>query len=224
VVTRETRPIPADKLADTERLLRVAPEPDAPLLKGEESDWIAAAQSGDRAAFAQLVSVYWDRLYHWLFHLTHDRHRAEDLTQETFLKALSGVKSFRSGSNFRAWLFRIGHNNFVNLKRSEKRSDRTATEELDGFPDSIIGPAETVMDREGVELVAKAVRELPTDFRTALLLRAEQGMSFREVAAILKITEETARWRVFKARQKLMKVLSVPGEESETLDGDSAPD
>ncbi|MGL6097029.1 MAG: RNA polymerase sigma factor, partial [Fimbriiglobus sp.] len=76
---------------------------------GEEPEWIAAAQRGDRAAFARLVDAYWDRLYRWLYQMTRDRHRAEDLVQETFLKALAGLGSFRPGTNFRAWLFRIGH-------------------------------------------------------------------------------------------------------------------
>lgn len=174
---------------------------------GDESEWIAAAQAGDRSAFARVVDAYWDRLFRWLYHLTRDRHRAEDLTQETFLKALAAVKSFRTGSNFRAWLFRIGHNNFVNLKRAERRAPQSPGEEL-ATADIAAGPLTTAADREALARVNQAVQELPTDFRTALLLRAEEGMSFREVAAVLKITEETARWRVFKARQKLAKVLS----------------
>ena len=85
----------------------VVPHPqDAPPESGEP-EWILAAQAGDRQAFARLVDAYWDRLFRWLFHLTRDRHRAEDLTQETFLKALAALDSFRAGSNFRAWLFRI---------------------------------------------------------------------------------------------------------------------
>ena len=54
-----------------------------------------------------LVERYWDRLYRWLYHLTHDRHAAEDVAQETFLKAFAKLGTFRAGSNFRAWLFRI---------------------------------------------------------------------------------------------------------------------
>jgi RNA polymerase sigma-70 factor (ECF subfamily) len=63
-------------------------------------------------------------------------------------------------------------------------------------------------NREVLEVVQKAVAELPADFRIALQLRVDEELSFREVAQILGITEETARWRVFKARQKLMKVLA----------------
>lgn len=171
----------------------------------EESEWLTAAQRGDRQAFARVVDRYWDRLYRWLYHLTRDRHRAEDLTQETFLKALAGLDSFRLGSNFRAWLFRIGHNNFVNLKRGEKRIGQPFPQET---AEVAVGAPELAADREALRIVGDAVANLPTEYRAALMLRAEDGLSFREIAGILKTTEETARWRVFKARQKLMKVLA----------------
>ena len=185
---------------------RVPTEQDSLLPAGEESDWIAAAQAGDRQAFGRLVERYWDRLYRWLYHLTRDRHQAEDLVQETFLKVLAALDSFRPGSNFRAWLFRIGHNNFVNLKRAERRTGHPLPEDVAGSP--VAAPPEAAADREALRVVAKAVAELPVEFRSALILRADEGLSFREVAAVLRITEETARWRVFKARQKLMKVLA----------------
>ena len=178
------------------------PEP----LPDEEADWIRAAQAGDRSAFARLVDRYWDRLYRWLYHLTRDRHTAEDLTQETFLKALAAVNSFRPGSNFRAWVFKIGHNNLVNYKRAERRTKHQLPEDAAARE---LGVAEaTTENREALEAVGRAVSELPSDFRAALLLRVNEGLSFREVAQVLKTTEETARWRVFKARQKLMKVLA----------------
>jgi RNA polymerase sigma-70 factor (ECF subfamily) len=193
------------------------PVPDLPSNLDEEAEWIRAAQAGDRAAFAQLVDRYWDRLYRWLYHLTRDRHAAEDLAQETFLRALAAVKTFRAGSNFRAWVFRIGHNNFVNQKRAERRTKHQLPDdaaELDA-----ITAESSAEHREVLEVVSRAVADLPSDFRSALLLRVYEGMSFREVAETLGTTEETARWRVFKARQKLMKVLPQellpPGAASE---------
>jgi RNA polymerase sigma-70 factor (ECF subfamily) len=171
---------------------------------GEAAD-LLAAQRGDRAAFSRIVDRYWDRLHRWLYHLTHDRHQAEDLTQETFLKALAALGSFRPGSNFRAWLFRIGHNNFVNLKRAAKRVKGTMPEEPEEMPKP--APADILADRESLAAVTAAVAELPPEFRSALLMHTQEGLSYREIAAIVKTTEETARWRVFKARQKLMKTL-----------------
>ena len=179
---------------------------DGEKLLAEESELVRDAQTGDRAAFAVLVERYWDRLYRWLFQLTHDSHAAEDLTQETFLKAYSAINRFQAGTNFRAWLFRIGHNNFVNLHRSKTANQRQAMPA--DVPTQQDGPIEETLSREALQELARAVARLPAEFRTAFLLRVDEGMSFRSIAAVLGVTEETARWRVFKARQKLLQTLS----------------
>ncbi len=174
-------------------------------LPAEEHALVNASQRGDRQAFAHLVERYWDRLYRWLYHLTRDRHTAEDLAQETFLKAFRGLKRFRAGSNFRAWLFRIAHNSFANERRANARTRVALPEEIAGKEEE---PAEQAVTREALHLLGKAVAQLPSDFRAAFLLRAEEGLSFREIAAVMNLTEETARWRVFKARQRLLGVLA----------------
>src|SRR5262245_50044367 len=98
-------------------------EPTRKLLP-EEVELLRRAQLGDRDAFAGLVEHYWDRLYRWLYHLTHNQHSAEDLVQETFLKAFAHLESFRRGSNFQAWLFRIAYNTFLNQRRTAMRMTR----------------------------------------------------------------------------------------------------
>jgi len=181
----------------------------------DEPDVIQTAQAGDRAAQAALVERYWDRLYRWLYQLTHDRHTAEDLTQETFLKAFAHLKRFRSGTNFAAWLFRIAHNNFANYYRARGRSGLghglQTMPQADELADRGAGPVEEVLSKEALHELALAVNRVPIEFRAALLLRAEEGLSFRQIADILSLTEETARWRVFKARQKLLQLLKTAG-------------
>jgi RNA polymerase sigma-70 factor (ECF subfamily) len=177
----------------------------------DEHRLIVAAQRGDRPAFARLVEHYWDRLYRWLYHLAHDQHTAEDLAQETFLKAFAGLKKFQAGTNFGAWLFRIAHNNFANQCRASARRREPLPDHL---PDSRPGPLDQAVSDEALRSVARAVHRLPTEFRSALLLRVEEGLSFREIADVLDLTEETARWRVFKARQKLLSILA-PRQEQE---------
>jgi RNA polymerase sigma-70 factor (ECF subfamily) len=177
----------------------------------EEHGHIRAAQAGDRAAFASLVERYWDRLYRWLYHLTRDRHAAEDLAQESFLKALAGLSKFRAGTNFNAWLFRIAHNTFANHHRSAARQREPLPDDL---PEKEAGPVEQALTQEALQGVAKALNRLAPEFRAALLLRVEEGLSFRQIADVLDLTEETARWRVFKARQKLL-VLLTPRQEQE---------
>jgi RNA polymerase sigma-70 factor (ECF subfamily) len=177
---------------------------EADQLPGEEHLLIRGAQQGDRQAFAHLVERYWDALHRWLFRLARDRHTAEDLTQETFLKALNGLHSFRPGTNFRAWLFRIAHNTFANQRRSS-RPREPLPEDL---PLSEDGPLEKALSRESLHLLGQTVGRLPPEFKAAFLLRVDEGLSFREIGDVLGVTEETARWRVFKARQKLMSVLA----------------
>src|SRR5262245_41315630 len=87
----------------------------------EELALIQSARQGERQAFAALVERYWDRLYRWLYHLTHDAHTAEDLTQEALMKAYRGLASFQPGTNFQAWLFRIAHNGLANHRRANRR-------------------------------------------------------------------------------------------------------
>jgi len=173
--------------------------------RNNEDALVRASQTGDRSAFGELVRLYYDRLFRWLTHLTRDPHAAEDIAQETFLKAFAAIASFRPGTNFRAWLFRIGHNNFVNHHRGGRHVKLPLTADI---PEERLGPENEVLDRESVRLVMEAIHKLPSQFRAALLLRAEEGLSFKEIADVLELTEETARWRVFKARQKLMSVLS----------------
>jgi RNA polymerase sigma-70 factor (ECF subfamily) len=188
------------------RLPRLDQRQESDRLPTEEHRWLSDAQKGDRQAFARLVERYWDGLYRWLYHLTRDRHNAEDLTQETFLKAFRGLHTFRAGTNFRAWLFRIGHNTFANQRRSRGSRGRQPIPEGLEAPEE--GPVEQVLNREALQLLAQAVGRLPVEFRAAFLLRAEEGLAFRDIGKVLGITEETARWRVFKARQKLMTVLA----------------
>jgi RNA polymerase sigma-70 factor, ECF subfamily len=169
----------------------------------DESALILRAQQGDRPAFAALVDLYWERLYRWLFHLCHEGHDAEDIAQESFLKAFTALPKFQ-GDRFQAWLFRIAYHQFLNQQRP-KHKVRQA------FPENLLGrdpgPEETAISREAMQHLARAVGRLPSDFRAPFLLRVEEDLSFTEIAQILCITEETARWRVFKARQKLMEVM-----------------
>src|SRR5262249_59074010 len=93
------------------------------------------------------------RLYRWLCRLTRDGPAAEDIAQETFLKAFAAVNSFRAGSNFRAWLFRIAHNNFVNQRRAARNSRRPLVPEVAEDPR---GPVGETLSREAVRLSAQA--------------------------------------------------------------------
>jgi RNA polymerase sigma-70 factor (ECF subfamily) len=192
--------------------MRAADQADPPSLPAaEEARWVLAAQAGSREAFGRLVEAYWPRLYRWLFQLAQNRHAAEDLAQDAFLRAWENLNRFQPGTNFRAWLFRIAHNALLNSRRGP--GNRRATLPTD-LPDHEPRPEETLLGREMLQRLGHAVAALPADWRAALLLRAEEGLSFRQIASITETTEETARWRVYKARQQLLASLDPQPPES----------
>ncbi len=171
----------------------------------QEQELIRRAQDGDRDAFADLTGCYWGRLYRWLHGMTRNSHAAEDLTQDVLLKAWANLKSFQVGTHFRAWLFRIAGNCYLDSRRGPRGAPcRELPETLTTRePD----PVTTLLSQETVMLIWAALAQLPVTFRAPFLLRVQEELSFQEIAQVLDLTEETARWRVFKARRLLLRRL-----------------
>lgn len=170
-----------------------------------EQQVIRLAQAGDRQAFATLVDCYWPRIYRWLYGLTGNTHTAEDLTQDVFLKAWAGMASFQGSIGFRAWLFRIAHNALIDSRRGPRGvAPQTLPESL---PAREPGPVAAVVSKESQTVAQQACARLPGKLQTAFLLRTQEDLSFAEIGEILGVTEETIRWRVFKARHLLLDEL-----------------
>jgi RNA polymerase sigma-70 factor (ECF subfamily) len=171
----------------------------------EEQLWLRQAQAGDRQAFAALVRCYWDRLYRWLHSLTRCSHLAEDLTQDVFLRAWVALPTLREGARFRPWLFRIARNCFLD---SHKGRGPVVVQTL---PDSVTarepGPLTAVLAQECQTLLQDACERLPIHLQAPLLLWTHEELSYAEIAEVLAVTEETARWRVCKARKLLLKLV-----------------
>jgi len=166
---------------------------------------------GDRDAFAQLVLFYNEALYRWLARLTGNSHAAEDLVQDTFVRAYQAITRLRPDTNLKAWLFRIAHNAYANWVRDRKGRNSILPAEV--F-DTRAGPEELAQENEANRDLQQAIDKLPEEWKAALLLRMQEDMAFREIALALGTTEETARWRVYKARQKLMETLEIKREDA----------
>jgi RNA polymerase sigma-70 factor (ECF subfamily) len=173
--------------------------------QAQEDILVRRAQQGDRTAFMGLVEHYWGRLYRWLLGLTHCSHTAEDIAQDVLLRAWSMLGTFQAGTSFRAWLFRIGSNRFVDSKRGPRgKATRPLPPETTQHEP---GPVGVVLAKECQAQVEQAIARLPLPLRSAFLLRTQEGMPFSEIAQTLGVTEETVRWRLFKARQQLLRDL-----------------
>ena len=171
--------------------------------------------AGRREAFGLLVERYQNRLFHSLLHLLGSTEDAQDVAQEAFVNAFEKLGSFRGQSQFYSWLFRIAYNTAVSSKRKsrrmsvsiEARRDASGLEPSDGNPASEPSYAMDVSDRQ--RLVQQALSELGEEFRTALVLKEMDGMSYEEIADIVKVPLGTVRSRIHRARLELREKLSV---------------
>ena len=155
--------------------------------------------------FEEVVEAHWTAVYRLLFSMTGNPHDTEDLTQETFFRALKRFDTFKKGTNLRAWLLRIGTNAFFDVKR-KKQSLKIAN-----LPDDVMSEdrsAESLLElAEQGKLVRLAVQELTELTRLVFHLRVTEELAFKEIADIAGITEVAARQHMHQARAKLLKRL-----------------
>ena len=171
--------------------------------------------AGRRDAFGQLVDRYQNRLFHSLLHLLGSSEDAQDAAQDAFVQAFEKLASFRGQSQFYSWLFRIAFNLAVSSKRKSRRMTVSleARREASGLEPPDVNPATEpsyamdVSDRQ--RLVQQALAELSAEFRTALVLKEMDGMSYEEIADIVDVPLGTVRSRIHRARVELRDKLSV---------------
>jgi len=167
---------------------------------------VRAAQR-DRAAFGVIYRRYLDRVYGYSFHLLGDHHDAEDVTERTFVAALAALDDFRdTGATFRSWLFRIAHNQLANALRARTRhpSDR-----LDSVPEPVAAsdPARVVGEADEARRLRAALRSLSEDRRQVVVLRFVDGLTAREIGAVLDRSEGAVRVLQHRALRELAGYL-----------------
>ena len=150
-----------------------------------------------------------DQLFNFAHWLTQDRTEAEDLVQETYVKALKGFSSFQPGTNFRAWMYRILRNTFLTSRTGLKASATIPLDSEDG-PELPAGPEtpETILiEHSQSQILQTAIESLPIHFREVLLLCEVEEMSYQEIAETLSIPMGTVMSRLSRARRALRESL-----------------
>jgi RNA polymerase sigma-70 factor, ECF subfamily len=155
--------------------------------------------------FTAIVNEHWNAVFRMLRNLGGDNHSAEDLTQETFLRALDRIAGFEPGTNMRAWLLRIATNAFFDEQRKRKRSKLHPMK--DDVAAEVEGPGRDLETAEQATLARAALEELTELTRLVFHLRVQEDMSFREIAELAGTTEQSARWHMHHARTTLLARL-----------------
>ena len=174
------------------------------------------ADVGYNAEFETLAMPLFDSLYNFAHWLAQDRHDAEDLVQETYTKALKGFKSFQTGTNFRAWMFKILRNTFLTSRAGLSYANSMPLEPADEdqlLPLSPATPETLVITYDLGEALQQAMEALPVPFREVLLLADVEEMSYQEISETLAIPMGTVMSRLARARKAARQKLVESGYE-----------
>jgi RNA polymerase sigma-70 factor (ECF subfamily) len=164
------------------------------------------AQRGDERAFSLILRAYETPVFNYVLRLVGgDRALAEDLTQEVFLRVFQGLPKFSLRSKFTTWLFQVTKNRVLDELRAVERRPRALVAIDDIAPLEVLdAPIERL---EEIDALWRAVENLSTDLKMALLLRDVVGLSYTEIADALEVTLATVKWRIYKAREEVQIAL-----------------
>lgn len=183
----------------------------------DETELVGRARRGDLSAYDELVRRYQERIYATVYHMTANHEDASDLAQEAFIKAFHALRSFKGGSSFYTWVYRIAVNKTINFLKQRKNKAQMSLNDLDlnaeHDPDLVALISEKTPRREVnlAELQEKlniALQKLSEPHRLVVTLHDIQGLSHEEIAKIMDCNIGTVRSRLFYARQQLQAYLS----------------
>jgi len=183
----------------------------------DEEQLVRRARRGDLGAYDELVRRYQERIYATIYHMTSNHDDANDLAQESFIKAFQALKTFKGGSSFYTWLYRIAVNKTINFLKQRKNRSHMSLNDLDfnaeHDPDLVALISDKTPRREAglTELQEKlnaAILKLSEPHRLVVVLHDVQGLSHDEIAKIMDCNIGTVRSRLFYARQQLQGYLS----------------
>jgi RNA polymerase sigma factor, sigma-70 family len=173
------------------------------------------ALKGDQRAFAELVGLYQDKLFHMAYRMLYNRQEAEDVVQETFLRVYKNLERYDESLKFSTWIYRIATNLCIDRLRKRKPSysldaESTDHEGLDGYsmiPSDDRTPESELLLSETQRIIHDSIDSLPPKYKTIMMLRYIQEMSLQEIGDVLDMPVTTIKTRVHRGREFLRKKL-----------------
>jgi RNA polymerase sigma-70 factor, ECF subfamily len=173
---------------------------------------VVQALAGSQSAFEQIVHRYQRPVISLIARITGDRGLAEDLAQETFVKAFRSLAAFDTTRRLSSWLFRIAHNTAIDAIRRSRPPPASIDAAHNASHEPAVPPGPDPVERQELgRALQAALAELRSDQRAAIVLRYENDLSFDEIATVLGVSEVTARSHVHRARKELARLLTASG-------------
>lgn len=176
-------------------------------------------KSGDEEAYETLIARFQQPIYNLCYRLINDPADAADVVQEVFLKVFRSIDHFRGQSTLKTWIYRIAVNEAYNQRRWFSRhrrqevglddEDQASRPWLDSISDPARDPYELALNEERHQLIESSLREINADFRTAVVLRDLEDLSYEEIADVLQISLGTVKSRILRGRESLRRVLAM---------------
>lgn len=180
----------------------------------EDVEWMSRFQAGDKGAYDKLVSAYYPMIYNYFCRMTFDSHLAEDISQEVFIKLYNCRSQYQPVKTFKAFLFTIARNAYIDFYRKKKRKPEASYDIAIGekkfsdlFEAEKSDPSEPIDASERLEKIMAAVHKLPDILRDVFLLSEIEGLKYSEIAEVLNIPVGTVKSRMFNALKSLRELL-----------------
>jgi RNA polymerase sigma-70 factor (ECF subfamily) len=193
-------------------------EGQVPFNETSDDELILKAQKGETRAFDVLVRRYQRKIYFLAYRMVKGHDAADDIAQETFIKAYFAIKSFKLGFNFFTWLYRICMNLSINYLKRQKFVIPESQFEEEASPlereATKTDPSDDYASKEIQAKIEKALDSLPPKFKAVLVLRLYEDLSYEEIAKTLKISVGTVMSRLFRARERMQEMLKEYKEQT----------
>ncbi len=184
-------------------------------MKPLETRLARLARKGDQRAFAEIVDLYKDKLYHLAYRMTSNRQEAEDVVQETFLRVYKNLDRYDENQKFSTWIYRIATNLCIDRLRKRRAvysldAESTEHDGLDGYsmmPSDERTPETELILTETQKLIRDAIQTLPVKYKSIMILRYLQDLSLQEISDVLDMPVTTVKTRVHRGREFLRKKL-----------------
>lgn len=178
-----------------------------------DEELMERCSNGDMVAFELIMLRYKDAIFNFTYHFLADYHRAEDISQETFLRVLKNSGKYKSRDRFKTWLYRIAANLCKNELRNTKRHKTLSLEdsalEIENLSSYIYSsPDKSYEKKEISRLVKRLIEALPEDQRMAIVMREYQDLSYEEIASVLKCSLGAVKSKIHRARQNIKEMFT----------------